>query len=283
MLRAPSPVVSIGWLRDHRDDPDLRIVDARWSLTGPPGREAYDAGHLPGAIFLDLDRELAADPARGPGRHPLPSGAELARTLGSRGIGDEHTVVAYDDAGGSVASRIWWLFRHFGHDASVLDGGIAAWTAAGGELTTEVPEYPRATWTPRPARDDVVDHRALVAGRDAGSVLLDARAVERYRGDVEPVDPVAGHIPHAKNVPFAHNTDKDGKFLPVAELRAKYEAALAGARPQDTAFYCGSGATATHDILAMEVAGLPGSALYPGSWSEWIRNPMRRPRRGADP
>ena len=268
MLRAPSPVVSIGWLRDHRDDPDLRIVDVRWSLTGPPGRAAYDAGHLPGAIFLDLDRELAADPARGPGRHPLPSGAELARTLGSRGIGDEHTVVAYDDAGGSVASRIWWLFRHFGHDASVLDGGIAAWTAAGGELTTEVPEYPRATWTPRPARDDVVDHRALVAGRDAGSVLLDARAVERYRGDVEPVDARAGHIPGARSAPWSANLDAQGRFRVPAELREHYAALGVAAGRARPIVYCGSGVNATHGLLALDLAGIDG-VLYEGSWSDW--------------
>lgn len=280
MLRLPSAVVSAAWLRDHADRPDLRIVDLRWSLTGPPGRDGYDAGHLPGAIFLDLDAELAGDPSRGPGRHPLPSAGDFAEALGRHGIGDEHAVVAYDDAGGSVASRLWWLFRHWGHEAAVLDGGISAWTDAGGDLTTEVPAHPPATWTPRPPRDDVVDHEEVIRRRDAGSVVLDARAAERYQGEVEPVDPRAGHIPGARSAPWTGNLAPDGALLAPEQLRARYAALDAGAGSEPIA-YCGSGVNATHAILAMHLAGIEG-LLYEGSWSDWASREQLPAATGAE-
>lgn len=271
MLRLPSAIVTSAWLRDHVDHPDLRIVDARWSLGGPPGRHAYEEGHLPRAIFLDLDADLAADPRAGPGRHPLPDAAAFAAAMSAHGIGDEHAVVAYDDAGGSVAARLWWLFRHWGHQAAVLDGGLQAWTDAGGSLTTALPHHPAATWTPRAARDDVVDAEELVRRRDAGRPIIDARAGERYRGEVEPVDARPGHIPGARSAPWAGNLDAAGRFLPPGELRARY--ATLGAEPaSDPVAYCGSGVTATHALLAMHLAGIEG-ALYEGSWSDWASRP----------
>ena len=237
----------------------------------PPGRGAYEEGHLPGAIFLDLDAELAADPRIGPGRHPLPDARAFAAAMSAHGIGDEHSVVAYDDAGGSVAARVWWLFRHCGHDAAVLDGGLRAWTDAGGPLTTVVPDHPAATWTPSVARDDVVDAAELVRRRDAGRPIIDARAAERYRGEVEPVDSRPGHVPGARSAPWAGNLDATGRFLPPAELRERY--AALGARPASAPVaYCGSGVNATHALLAMHLAGIEG-ALYEGSWSDWASRP----------
>lgn len=267
MLRLPSAIVTTAWLRDHVEHRELRIVDVRWSLSGPSGRGAYEQGHLPGAIFLDLDAELAADPRAGPGRHPLPDASAFAAAMSAHGIGDAHVVVAYDDAGGSVAARLWWLFRHWGHDAAVLDGGLRAWTDAGGALSTDVAIHPAATWTPGPERNDVVDYAELRRRRDAGTIVLDARAGERYRGEVEPVDPRPGHIPGAHSAPWAGNLDATGRFLPPPELRARY-AALGAGRASDPVAYCGSGVTATHALLAMHLAGIEG-ALYEGSWSDW--------------
>jgi thiosulfate/3-mercaptopyruvate sulfurtransferase len=274
VLSLPGPIVSAAWLREHAAHPDLRIVDVRWSLGGPAGRELYAAGHIPGAIFVDLDRDLSAPRGSGPGRHPLPDPAHLAGILSARGIGDGHAVVAYDDAGGSVASRLWWLFEHFGHagSAAVLDGGISAWTDAGGALSASPPEHPRATWTPGgPRRDDVVDAAEVERRRDDGAtILLDVRAAERYRGEVEPVDPRAGHIPGAVSAPTSGNLDPEGHFLPPGALRARYLALGAGDR--QVIAYCGSGVTATQAILAMRTAGIDAQ-LYEGSWSDWSSDP----------
>lgn len=284
MLNLPGPLVSVDWLRSHLTDPALRIADVRWSLTGPPGRERYEGGHLPGAVFLDADRELSS-PEEGPGRHPIPSAERLAEVLGRAGIGDDHAVVAYDDAGGSIASRLWWLFRHFGHDGScaVLDGGIDAWTAAGHPLETDRPDHPPATWTPRPpdAGADALDADAVAAALAKGAVVLDARAPERYRGEVEPIDPRPGHIPGAHSAPWSANLGPDGRFLPAAELRERYEALGAGTSPAIA--YCGSGLSATHDLLAMELAGLPSGRLYEGSWSDWSSQPSRPAATGERP
>lgn len=280
MLILPGPVVDVEWLHRHLADPDLRVADVRWSLAGPPGRELYDAGHLPGAVFLDADRELSS-PGEGPGRHPVPSAAKVAGVLGGRGIGDDHAVVAYDDAGGSIAARLWWLYRHYGHDGrcAVLDGGLAAWTEAGLPLTTDAPAHPAATWTPDEPRDDLVDTEAVAATRDA--LLVDARAGERYRGESEPVDPRPGHIPGAVSVPWSTNLDEHGRFLPPDRLRARY--AELGAVEQPVIAYCGSSLTATHDLLAMEMAGISGGRLYEGSWSHWSSDPERPAATGPRP
>jgi thiosulfate/3-mercaptopyruvate sulfurtransferase len=282
VLRLPAPVVGVDWLREHLADPSLRVVDARWTLGGPPGREQYAAGHLPGAVYVDPDAELST-PGRGPGRHPVPDGATLARVLGSRGIGDEHVVVAYDDAGGSIAARLWWLYRHFGKDgrAAVLDGGIHAWTDAGLELTTDVTDHPGATWTPGLPRDDLLGTAEVAAMLDGPALLLDARAGERYRGEVEPIDPRAGHIPGAVSAPWSANLGTDGRFLDPRALRARYAALGAGERP--VVAYCGSSLSATHDLLALELAGIGGARLYEGSWSDWSSDPERPIAVGPEP
>lgn len=254
----------------------------RWALSGPPGRERYGAGHLPGAVFLDVDAELSTPGAPTDGRHPLPSPTSLAATLGTHGIGDEHVVVAYDDTSGSIAARLWWLFRHVGRESAcaVLDGGIDAWTDAGLPLTTEEPAHPPATWTPGEVRDDVADADA-VAGRDEGTLLLDARAAERYRGEIEPIDPRAGHVPGAVSAPWDGNIGPDGRFLPPEALRARY--AELGADRRDVVAYCGSGVNATHDLLALELAGIGGGRLFAGSWSAWSSDPARPIATGPRP
>jgi thiosulfate/3-mercaptopyruvate sulfurtransferase len=282
VLELPGPLVDLAWLRAHLDDPQLRIVDVRWALSGPPGRELYAAGHIPGAAFLDADRELSS-PGEGPGRHPIPSSEKLSAVLGRAGIGDDHVVVAYDEGGGSIAARLWWLYRHFGHEGrcAILDGGLKAWTDAGLPLVTEPPDHLRATWTPGPARDDVVgtdEVERLIAG--GGTLLLDARAAERYRGETEPIDPRAGHVPGAINAPWSGNVGEDGRFLPVDALRRRYAALGAGRRP--VVAYCGSSLSATHDLLALSLAGIDGR-LYEGSWSDWSSDPERPIAVGEEP
>ena len=259
------------WLAAHLDDPDVVVADTRWYLDGRSGREAFEAGHVPGAVFVDLDAVLAADPSTGAGRHPLPDPGVFAGALGRLGIGEGVTVVAYDDAGGAVAARLWWMLDAVGQDAAVLDGGLGAWT---GELATG-PGEERATVarTPVPwpaGRLATADEVAAVSeGRTGGVRLLDARARERYEGKVEPIDLRAGHIPGAASAPFSDNLDPEtGRFRPPEELRVRY-AGLLGDPPQEAVAYCGSGVTACHTLLALEVAGLPAGRLFAGSWSEW--------------
>lgn len=282
VLSLPGPLVDVDWLAAHLTDRTLRIADVRWSLSGPAGRERYEAGHLPGAVFLDADQELGS-PGEGPGRHPIPTPAKLSGILGERGIGDQHVVVAYDDAAGSIAARLWWLFRHFGHDGAcaVLDGGIQAWTDAGLWLSTDPARYPIARWTPREPRDDVVGADDVAALLGGDSLLLDARAGERYRGETEPIDPRAGHIPGAFSAPWSANLGPDGRFLAPGALRERYASLGAGQRP--TVAYCGSGMSATHDLLALELAGIGGARLYEGSWSEWSSDPSRPAVTGTTP
>jgi len=252
-------------LRARLGDPVLRICDVRWWLTDPgKGRRDYAAGHIPGAVFVGMESDLAA--AEGPGRHPLPSPAAFAGRMAALGIGDEHDVVAYDDAGGTIAARLWWMLDDLGHrGVRVLDGGIAAWTAAGGPLAGEVPAFPPARLTLRSAWTRVLDRGAVTERLRRGDIsLMDARAPERYRGDVEPVDPVPGHIPGAVSRPTAGNLAPDGRFLDPAALRARFvdlEPAIVTS--------CGSGVTACHNALAMRLAGLPAPVLYPGSYSDW--------------
>lgn len=273
--------MSAAWLAAHLDAPELRIVDVRWALSGPPGRELYESGHLPGAVFVDAEHGLSS-PGEGPGRHPVPSPEKLARVLGEAGIGDEHLVVAYDDAGGSIAARVWWLYRHYGRDgrAAVLDGGIGAWTDAGLPLVSEPPDHPAATWAPGEPRDDLVDTAVVRDLLESETLLLDARAAERYRGETEPIDPRAGHIPGAASAPWADNLGADGRFLPPERLRERYAALGAADRP--VVAYCGSSLTATHDLLALELAGIGGARLYEGSWSHWSSDPSRPAAVGAE-
>ena len=260
----PDPLISPGRLRERLGDPDLVVVDCRWRLGEPgAGEPLWREGHIPGAAFLDLDRDLAAPPGES-GRHPLPSAEAFEVAARRAGIRKTSWVVAYDEAGEAGAARFWWLLRHFGHDdASVLDGGLRAWREEGGELREGEEEIAPGDFTAAPPRDDVATAEELSADR----VLLDARAPERYRGEAEPIDPVAGRIPGAVNVPFAELAPH-GRFLPPGELRARLEAA--GVRPGvDPVAYCGSGVTAAVTVLAAEVAGIGPVRLYPGSWSEW--------------
>jgi len=285
-LRPPivSPEILAGWIEAGR--PDLRVVDVRWYLGQPrgTGRAAYDAGHIPGAIFLDLDSDLVAE--AGPGRHPLPDPVTFARRLADRGIGDGDLVVAYDDVGGWVAARLWWMLEdlEFGADgrgaALVLDGGLPAWTAAGLPISTEVPRLPIAELHLAPAWRRIVEREALKA-RLGEVLLLDARAGVRYRGETEPIDPVAGHIPTAVNAPTDGNLGPDGRFRDPAELAARFaalravagEAGLAAAADPAAPVVssCGSGVSACHTALAIRIAGLPDPILYPGSYSDWSR------------
>ncbi|MEO5940717.1 MAG: sulfurtransferase [Candidatus Limnocylindrales bacterium] len=253
----------------------LRIVDCRWVLGQPgAGEVAYATGHLPGAIHLDLDHDLA-DPAGygAPGRHPLPSPAVFAATLGLAGIGDDDLVVAYDDVGGWVAARLWWMLDVLGHaQVAVLDGGIGAWVAGGGELTTESPELAPAELHLREAWSGVIDREDLRA-RLGSVVLLDARGAPRYRGETEPIDPVAGHIPTALSVPIDGNlASPNGLFLPAADLVARLRALGADGSAGPVVTSCGSGVSALHHALALRVAGLPDPILYVGSYSDWSRS-----------
>lgn len=270
-----SPLVDVAWLADHLEDPRVRVVDVRWYLSGKRGAEEYQRGHLPGAVFVDLDRELAASPDAGPGRHPLPSAADFAQVLARIGVTRDSIVVAYDDAGGAIAARLWWLLRWFGHEGGrVLDGGLAAWTAAGHALSTEVPALapaPRLELVPGGA--GVVDKATVDRLRVApGAVILDARARERFEGQSEPVDARPGHIPGARSAPFIENlVAPGGAFLAASALAERYRA-LGALQAEQVVCYCGSGVTACHDLLALAIAGREDALLYEGSWSDWARD-----------
>ena len=272
-----SPLISAPDLleRVRTGDPHLRIVDTRWVLGQPgAGEAAYAAGHLPGAIHLDLDEDLADRDGYGaPGRHPLPSPAEVEQTLGWAGIGDDDLVVAYDDVGGWVAARLWWMLDVLGHhDVAVLDGGIDAWVAAGGELTTEVPRPEPAALHLATVWTGVID-RAELRARLGSVVLLDARGVQRYRGETEPIDPVAGHIPTALSAPVEANlVEPNGRFLPSDELARRYRELGADGADRPVVTSCGSGVSALHHAIALRAAGLPDPILYVGSYSDWSRS-----------
>jgi thiosulfate/3-mercaptopyruvate sulfurtransferase len=260
----------------------LTLLDVRWRLGGPPGRELYDAGHVPGAAFVDLDLDLAAPPGAG-GRHPVPATAGFEKAMRLAGVRDGRPVVVYDDADSTAAARAWWLLRYFGHPSvRVLDGGFQAWTAAGqpveprGQARRAAP----GDFTARPGHLDLLDADAAASIARTG-LLLDARAGERYRGEAEHVDPVAGHIPGAVSAPTAENVNPDGTFRSTADLAARFTALGAtGDRP--VAAYCGSGVTAAHEVLALTLAGVP-AALYVGSWSNWITDPARPIAAGPSP
>lgn len=275
-------------LIDLLSEPDptrpLVLLDVRWALGDPHGRDHYLAGHLPGAVYVDLDRELAAPPSSQAGRHPLPEVADLQDAARRWGTRQSSHIVIYDDVGSMAAARAWWVLQWAGlHRVQILDGGLAAWRAAGGELVTG--EVTRAA-------GDVVlssghlpvvdaDEAARIAG-DSLDVLLDARAGERYRGETEPIDPVAGHIPGAVNCPTGTAMDADGRFRPAALLRTQF-AALGVAPDVAVASYCGSGVTAAHQVVALTIAGFEDVALYPGSWSQWSADPDRPVATGDKP
>ncbi len=266
-------------LHAHRDDPAWAVVDCRFSLADTErGRRAYREAHIPGAVYAHLDDDLSGLIVPGvTGRHPLPDGETLAQTLSNWGIGAGVQVAAYDDFGGGIAARLWWMLRWMGHDAvAVLDGGFPAWqrldlpTRSGDEMR------PPRRFMPQPRPAWIADVEAVNARRsDPAYRLVDARAAERYRGEHEPIDPVAGHIPGAVSAPFTENLDADGCFLPPEALRARFEALLGDVPPERTICYCGSGVTAAHNLLALAHAGLGEVLLYPGSWSHWIADPER--------
>lgn len=279
-----SAVISCSELASLLPEPQLRLVDCRASLQNvAAGWDAYAKAHLPGASFADLLEDLSGPVTPGhTGRHPLPALDTFAAKLRRWGIGAQSQVVVYDDAGGAFAARLWWMLRWVGHDAvAVLDGGFAAWVAEGRPVTDEVSEPATGDFTPKPRREWLVTARELAAPQSSASRLFDARAPERFAGDVEPIDAVAGHIPGAVNLPFAENL-VDGRFRSPAELRQRFALALDGGAPEDAVVYCGSGVTACHDILAFAHAGLPLPRLYAGSWSEWITDPARPTQRRAD-
>jgi thiosulfate/3-mercaptopyruvate sulfurtransferase len=254
------------------------VLDVRWSLGGPPGREEYAKGHIPGAVFVDLDSELTGPPGDR-GRHPLPATADLQRAMRNAGVDNHRPVVVYDAATSLAAARAWWLLRYFGHrGVVVLDGGLAAWTAAGYPVSTETPTTKPGGFEARPGALPVLgpEEAAAFAGR---GLLIDARAPERFRGEVEPIDPVAGHIPGARNLPATDALDEDGRFHDPGALRELFRGV--GVRDGvEIGTYCGSGVTAAHTVLALELAGYR-AALYPGSWSEWCADPRRPVARGA--
>jgi thiosulfate/3-mercaptopyruvate sulfurtransferase len=256
---------------------DVVICDVRHDLVKPSwGREQYDAGHVPGAIFVSLDRDLSAAPNGRNGRHPLPTPEHAAATFGRLGIALGKQVVAYDQGGGAYAARLWWMLRWLGFDAvAVLDGGFAKWRADGGAISAEAAE-PRAAPFTIARVTPTVDASGVMASLARRALfMLDARAAERFRGESEPFDPVAGHIPGARNRPHAQNLNADGTFKAPAALREEFGAVLNGVAHDLVVHQCGSGITACHNILAMEVAGLEGTRLYPGSWSEWCADPSR--------
>jgi len=277
------PLIGPDALAASLADPDLVVVDVRHDLAQPDGwgAERYAEGHIPGARFAHIDRDLSAPKTGRNGRHPLPSPEAAAATLGRLGIDASRRVVAYDQGNGAFAARLWWMLRWLGHDAvAVLDGGYARWVAGGRPVTNEVP-VANATAFRASAVLPTVSATGVAASLPRHTLLLlDARAAERYRGDTEPLDPVAGHIPGALNRPYARNVAADGTFRPARELRGEFDAMLHGRPVEDVVHYCGSGVAACHNLLAMEVAGLTGGKLYAGSWSEWIADPARPREKG---
>ena len=273
-------------LKGRLGDPGWVILDVRHDLFDlAAGRRAYEAGHVPGAQFASIDHDLSGAKTGRNGRHPLPARDALVARFRAWGIGSDSQIVAYDAQGGQFAARLWWLARWLGHRrVAVLDGGWPAWLAAGGSTETVTTVRAPGNFSAGASLASVVTADELLAALDrTDRLLLDARMPERYRGEQEPIDPVAGHIPGALNRPWQHNLAPDQRFKSPAELKADFTALLVG-RPSSAATHqCGSGVTACHNVLAMEVAGLPGSALYAGSWSEWIAEPARPIRTGAEP
>jgi len=253
---------------------DVLVVDCRYSLAdAAAGQQAYTEGHIPGAVYADLG-ELLSGPVTGMnGRHPLPDPQAFADGLASLGAGNDTTIVAYDAQDSMFAARLWWLLRWIGHEnVSVLNGGLAAWTAAGGNLTVEVPAHPRGNLGLRQRAMPTVTFADVLANVETRQrQLIDARSPDRYRGENETIDPTGGHIPGALNRWFKDNLDADGRFKPAARLNEEFKSLLGDTPAQQVVHQCGSGVTACHNLLAMEIAGMKGATLYPGSWSEWCR------------
>jgi thiosulfate/3-mercaptopyruvate sulfurtransferase len=278
------------WLQQAPDAaPPLIVIDCRFDLGNPSaGRRDYAAGHIPGARYADLNLDLSAPVGECTGRHPLPDPEAFGATLTRWGVTHASQVIAYDAANSSFAARLWWLLRWVGHRAAaVLDGGYQAWASVGGAVEVGGPSRSAGSaepFIPRPGAQPTVstpELRGFLGARER--LIVDARAAERYAGKVEPIDPVAGHVPGAENQPFSLNLAPDNTFLPADELRRRWRARLGARDPAQLIAMCGSGVTACHHLLSLEIAGLPGAALYPGSWSEWIRDARRPVARGEQP
>ena len=277
-LPETSTLIDTASLATHLGHPSIVVVDVRHDLSAADtyGDAAYARSHIPGARFAHIDRDLSAKKTARSGRHPLPTPEAAAELFGRLGIDASKQVVVYDQGGGMFASRLWWMLRWLGHDrVAVLDGGFAKWEREGRDVSSEPAAITATTFTPAHVRPTVSATGVAASLPRHGLLLLDARAAERYRGDVEPLDPVAGHIPGAINRPYTRNVAADGTFRPSRELRAEFEAMLHGRPADDLVHYCGSGVTACHNLLAMTIAGYPLTRLYPGSWSEWVSDPSR--------
>jgi len=271
-------LVDTDTLARHLADPRWVVVDCRFTLTDTgAGRRAWTAGHIPGARYAHLDEDLSSPITPRTGRHPLPDPNALARKLGAWGIDESKQVVVYDDTFGAMASRLWWLLRWLGHESvALLDGGYPKWVREKNPVTPEAPVVHQTTFYPRVNNTFWVNADFVERVRqDEAFVVFDARAEERFRGEVEPLDKVAGHVPGAVNAMYEDNLDVSGEFLSAEELRERYLDLLGGVVPNQAIHMCGSGVTACHNVLAMEHAGLPGARLYAGSWSEWITDPNR--------
>jgi thiosulfate/3-mercaptopyruvate sulfurtransferase len=265
-----APIITAEWLDERAGG--ATVVDVRWFMNGADAREHYRSGHLPGALFVDLDVDLAGPPSRLEGRHPLPSPEVFAEAMSRVGIRHDDTIVAYDQGHGGFAARLVWMLRITGHEAALLDGGLAGWAAPlqQGEIVRAPSDFEPRPWPAEWLVDiDEVDQRS----KDGSGILVDSRSPDRYRGDAEPVDARAGHVPRAINLPFSGNLDDEGRFLSVQALGERFRAAGIG-KEDEVVVYCGSGVTACHNLLAMEAAGLQ-ARLYPGSWSQWSGDPDR--------
>ena len=281
--RLRTPLISTAELAEHLSDPDWLVADCRFELGKPhAGREAWRTGHIPGAVHVDLERDLSVPVTPESGRHPLPDPACFAATLSRLGVGNDTRVVCYDSGPGAYAARLWWMLRWVGHDAvAVLDGGFAAWTADGRAVSfDEAPRAP-ARFVPHARQGWILDADGVTHALSRGETLVDVRSAERFAGQVEPIDTVAGHVPGAVNLPYLENVDVTGRFRDPAALAGLWHSRT-GATPGSAPIcMCGSGVTACQGLLALEAAGIAGARLYAGSWSEWIRDPSRPVARGA--
>jgi thiosulfate/3-mercaptopyruvate sulfurtransferase len=278
-----STIISTERLEQHLNDPNWVVIDCRFTLTETEaGRAVYAQGHIPGARYAHLDEDLSGLKTGANGRHPLPDVQAFAQKLGSWGVGNQTQVVVYDDSFGAIAVRLWWMLRWMGHDAvALLDGGLPKWQREKRAFTADLPKVAPAQFAAHVRPDMLADTDVVLkAAQQQSNLIVDARAEMRFIGEIEPLDPVAGHIPGAKNLPFDDNLDMDGTLLSAEELREQYSVFLEGHQPEQVIHMCGSGVTACHNLLAMEIAGLKGGKLYAGSWSEWIADPSHPVAKG---
>lgn len=282
-------LISSDWLAAHLNDTNMRVVDVRWYLfdKDKAGPSEYARGHIPGAVYADIDADLSRHDVDGPGRHPIPSAQAFADSMSRLGIDANTHVIAYDDRGGATAARLWFLLRYFGHEqVSLLDGGIAQWVADGRALETQTPNVPRKNFVAQPPHRELIADKTMVGAfaRDPHALVVDVRVGERYRGEIEPIDPKAGHIPGAKNAPIAGNLQSATamRFLEPEKIRARFES-LGARKTSKVVAYCGSGINACQAVFALTLAGFEHVTLYEGSWSDWSRDADLPAATGANP